>query len=271
MILSRMRFASEPGVSTRKIPLRVRCTGRFDAPSDKARKRHFLGRFDASRTETRRCVLGHRKREKTATPTVGDKSSPDAHSRAWGRAHETRIHGIPWISRISRISRMRQRIPVPRGHPRPPGTSPSPGDIPKISPEPRTRKPARLLGFPKISPISPKSPRLLGCRGFGFLTHIYISKVKFNVSLCICKYASAPPHPRHPGDIGDIGDISRKPLKMQGFLNARAGDISGDIFLDGDIPGGYFLGRGFPRARYPACALHRSIRWHRRERPKLPL
>ena len=46
--------------------LRVRRTGRFDAPTDKARKRPFLGGFDASRTETRRCVLGHRKREKTA-------------------------------------------------------------------------------------------------------------------------------------------------------------------------------------------------------------
>ena len=41
-------------------------------------------------------------------------------------------------------------------------------------------------------------------------------------------------HPRHPGDIGDIGDIFRKPLKMQGFLNSHTGDISGDIFGDGD-------------------------------------
>ena len=63
---------------------------------------------------------------------------------------------------------------------------------------------------------------------------MYISKVKFNVSLCICKYASAPPHPRHPGDIGDIGDIFRKSLKLLDFLNAHGGDISGDIFLDGD-------------------------------------
>ena len=62
--------------------LRVRRTGRFDAPTDKAPKRPFLGLFDAGRTETRRSVLGPRKREKTATPTVGDKSSPDAPLRA---------------------------------------------------------------------------------------------------------------------------------------------------------------------------------------------
>ena len=73
-----MRFTSEPGISTRKMTLRVRRAGRFDAPSDKAPKRPFLGGFDSSRTETRRCVLGHRKREKAATPTVGDKSTPDA-------------------------------------------------------------------------------------------------------------------------------------------------------------------------------------------------
>ena len=48
----------------RKIPLRVRCTGRFDAPADKAQKRPFLGRFDAERPETHRSVFGPRKREK---------------------------------------------------------------------------------------------------------------------------------------------------------------------------------------------------------------
>ena len=43
------------------------------------------------------------------------------------------------------------------------------------------------------------------------------------------------PHPRHPGDIGDIGDIFRKSLKLLDFLNAHGGDISGDIFGDGDL------------------------------------
>ena len=37
-----------------------------DAPSDKAKKRPFLGRFDASRTETRGNVFPPLKREKTA-------------------------------------------------------------------------------------------------------------------------------------------------------------------------------------------------------------
>ncbi len=72
---------------------------------------------------------------------------------------------------------------------------------------------------------------------------------------------SIPQYPRHPGDIGDIGDIFRKSLKLLDFLNGGAGDISGDIFGDGDSRAQDTL----------ACALHRSIRWHRRERPKLPL
>ena len=46
----------------------------------------FLGGFDSSRTETRRCVFSLQKREKTATPTVGDKSSPDEPLRAWDNA-----------------------------------------------------------------------------------------------------------------------------------------------------------------------------------------
>ena len=100
-----MRFTSEPGISTRKIPLRVRHAGRFDAPSDKAPKRPFLGGFDSSRTETRRCVFPPQKREKTATPTVGDKSSPDEPCvRTFARmeTHEgkPRIQWISWISWI---------------------------------------------------------------------------------------------------------------------------------------------------------------------------
>lgn len=53
------------------------------------------------------------------------------------------------------------------------------------------------------------------------------------VRISFCAHETT--HPRHPGDIGDIGDISRKPLKMQVFLNVRTGDISGDIFGDGDF------------------------------------
>ena len=36
-------------------------------------------------------------------------------------------------------------------------------------------------------------------------------------------------------DFVDIGDISRKPLKLLDFLNVHGGDISGDIFGDGDF------------------------------------
>ena len=46
---------------------------------------------------------------------------------------------------------------------------------------------------------------------------------------------SIPQYPRHPGDIGDIGDIFRKSLKLLDFLNVHGGDISGDIFRDGDL------------------------------------
>ena len=56
--------------------------------------------------------------------------------------------------------------------------------------------------------------------------------------------------PRHPGDIGDIGDIFRKAAKTLGLLRVHTGDISGDIFGDGDFHAQYTI----------ACALHRSIR-----------
>ena len=41
---------------------------------------------------------------------------------------------------------------------------------------------------------------------------------------------------------------------MQGFLNARAGDISGDIFLDGDIPGDIFGDGDFHAQDTIVCA-----------------
>ena len=102
MIPGRMRFTSEPGISTRKIPLRVRHAGRFDAPSDKAPKRPFLGGFDSSRTETRRCVFPPQKREKTALLAVGDKSSPDAPCDSHLCAHGN--------------ARMRHASPTSRGY-----------------------------------------------------------------------------------------------------------------------------------------------------------
>lgn len=81
------------------------------------------------------------------------------------------------------------------------------------------------------------------------------------VQISFCAHETT--HPRHPGDIGDIGDISRKPLKMQGFLNVRAGDISGDIFLDGVIPGDIFWNEDFHAQDTLSCAL----RW-RLDAPK---
>ena len=75
--MSRMRFTPEPGISTRKTPLSVCPAGLFDDPDEKAQKRPFLGRLDASRTETRLSVFPPPKREKTDIPTAGDKSSPD--------------------------------------------------------------------------------------------------------------------------------------------------------------------------------------------------
>lgn len=119
--------------------LRVRRTGLFDGIDEKAQKRPSLGRFDASRTETHRSVFGPRKREKTAFLTVGDKLSPDApygvaHLRAWKRTHETRIHGIQWISwifsgkrafaRVRLSSTLARKCIIHGGYPRPSGISP---------------------------------------------------------------------------------------------------------------------------------------------------
>ena len=146
----------------RKIPLRVRRTGRFDGIDESAQKRPFLGRLDASRTETRRSVFPPPKREKTAILAVGDKSSPDAPCDSHLCAHGN--------------ARMRHASPGYRGY-------------------------------------------------WGYWGY-------FSQTL----------------------EITRL------FERTRRGYF-----------GGYFRGRGFPHARYPACALHRSIRWHRRERPKLPL
>lgn len=49
-----------------------------------------------------------------------------------------------------------------------------------------------------------------------------------------CLFRLVKKNPRHPGDIGDIGDIFRKSLKLFDFLHVHSGDISGDIFGDGD-------------------------------------
>ena len=48
-------------------------------------------------------------------------------------------------------------------------------------------------------------------------------------------YKRLAKYPCGGGDIGDIGDIFRKSLKLLDFLNAHGGDISGDIFGDGDL------------------------------------
>lgn len=52
------------------------------------------------------------------------------------------------------------------------------------------------------------------------------------MSISVCKRIQK--NPRGAGDIGDIGDIFRKSLKLLDFLNISDGDISGDIFGDGD-------------------------------------
>lgn len=53
------------------------------------------------------------------------------------------------------------------------------------------------------------------------------------MSISVCKRSTK--YPREAGDIGDIGDIFRKSLKFLDFLKGHAGDISGDIFSDGDL------------------------------------
>ena len=70
----------------------------------------------------------------------------------------------------------------------------------------------------------------------------------------------APKYPCGGGDIGDIGDIFRKSLKLLDFLNAHDGDISGDIFGDGDIPRDIFWNEDFHAQDTPACTQHRVIR-----------
>ena len=86
------------------------------------------------------------------------------------------------------------------------------------------------------------------------------------VRISFCAHETT--HPRHPGDIGDIGDISRKPLKMQGFLNVRTGDISGDIFLDGDFHAQDTLACARSTGRFdaPKTGPRGRIRWE--ERPE---
>ena len=152
VILGRMRFASEPGISARKIPLRVRRAGRFDAPSDRAPKRPFLGGFDSGRTETRRCVFPPQKREKTATPTVGDKSSPDE------PCDRARLSSVLARGEASSTA----VIPVPRGHPQ---------NIPEF----KNSQTRMIAWFPENIPNIPKIPTHFGMPGI-WLSHIYIYK-----------------------------------------------------------------------------------------------
>ena len=56
----------------------MRARPSIDAPSDKAQKRPFLGRLDASRTETRRSVFDPQKREGTCEDT---RAMMDTHAR----------------------------------------------------------------------------------------------------------------------------------------------------------------------------------------------
>ena len=56
----------EPGISRARYPCVCVLRRRLDAPSDKAQKRPYLGRFDAERPETRGNVFPPRKREKKA-------------------------------------------------------------------------------------------------------------------------------------------------------------------------------------------------------------
>ena len=122
----------------------------------------FWGGSDASRTETRRCVFPPQKREKTVIPTVGDKSSPDAPLRAWGRV---------------RLSRTQARydaespacIPVPRGHPRPSGTSP------KYPQNQELANPHDCLVSRKY-PQYPQNPHAFRDSGDSAVSYIYIYK-----------------------------------------------------------------------------------------------
>ena len=150
----------------------------------------FLGGFDASRTETRRSVLGHRKREKTAIQTVGDKTSPDAPLRAWERAHETTHPRHPGDA----------VIPTPRGHPQ---------NIPEF----KNSQTRMIAWFPENIPNIPEIPTHFGMPGIWLVqAYIYISKVKFNVSLCRYMYSSASIRiPVMPGILGILGIFLANP------------------------------------------------------------
>ena len=113
-----------------------------------------------------------------------------------------------------------------------------------------------IAWFPENIPNIPKIPTHFGMPGIWLShTYIYISKVKFNASLCISVCKGITKYPREAGDFGDIGDIFRKPLKLLDFLSAHGGDISGDIFGDGDIPGDIFWDEDFHAQDTLACAL----------------
>ena len=205
---SRMRFTPEPMTPRARHPCVCVLRRRLDAPSDKAKKRPFLGRPDASRTETPRSVFPPQKREKTGIPTAGDKTSPDApygshicaHGNARMRHRIHGIHGIPWISWISWIfsgKRAFARICEVRGawifcgflvaawisrgrmHAQDGAgvdKSPAPKISPGISPSGMSKKTSIFKDLRKISPISPISP---GCRGYFVMrlhTLIFIRK-----------------------------------------------------------------------------------------------
>ena len=174
------------------------------------------------------------------------------------RTHETRIHGIPWILWILRIFSGKQAIMRVCG----------------------IEDAWIFCGFSRDAWIYPwmrPYPTNKAKAKNGPLRRIrWDERPGVRISFC----AHETTHPRHPGDIGDIGDISRKPLKMLGFLNVRAGDISGDIFGDGVIPGDIF-GDGDSHAQDTlACARCTGrfdapktghlgrIRWE--ERPETP-
>ena len=80
----------------------MRARPSIDAPADKAQKRPFLGRFDASRTETRENVFDPQKREKKApakTHAQGLDIPPIPLGESWG------LGGIGGIARL--IARMK--------------------------------------------------------------------------------------------------------------------------------------------------------------------
>ena len=166
---------------------------------------------------------------------------------------------------------MRQRIPIPRGHPQ---------NIPGF----KNSQNRMVAWFPENIPNIPNIPGMSGM-DMEALKYIQIHKETLNFTLLIYVRMKKP-NPRNPerrGDFGDIGDIFRKSLKLLDFLNAHRGDISGDFFGDGDISGDIFLD-GDSHAqdtivcaapvdstasmRVPKIATLRRIRWE--ERPETP-